>query len=49
MVAVGIVLMEGIGIDQSKDAALRGLSSLRDALALGSVQVSYELGTLHYS
>lgn len=25
-----------------------GLSSLRDALALGSVQASYELGTLHY-
>ena len=46
MVACGIVLVEGLGVDANEQ---EGLAWLEQAAALGSSQACYELGTLYYT
>lgn len=47
-VAVGVVLLEGIGCEQSDAGVEEGVRRLRAASAKGHAQAQYEIGVLHY-
>ena len=48
MVACGVVLVEGIGRDESDEDVAEGLAFLRAAHAKGHAHAMYEIGCLHY-
>ena len=48
VVAIGTVLLEGIGRDQDDADVAEGVRLMRQASDAGHAQAHYELGTLHY-
>ena len=48
MVAVGVVQLEGIGIDIDEASNVDGVKWIQRASELGHAQAQYELGCLHY-